>query len=76
MLAEGANSSYCWALEFTSFVIERDKRAAAVSNFGSPQTSISVLIKSKAWWTLVSISMTILTVPEDSTILRVCVCSI
>ena len=63
-------------MEFTTFFIKRNDGAAALGNLISPQTLIGVLVKSKTWGAFVSVTLSILTVPEDTTVFRVSICSV
>jgi len=37
---------------------------------------MSILVKSQAWGTCISVILSILTVPEDATVFRVSICSV
>ena len=44
---------------------------AALWNFTDPQTGVALCAVSQAWWTLISVGFSILTLPEDTTVLKV-----
>jgi hypothetical protein len=70
--------SFSWrrTLEFTALIINRNNLAAAFRNLVNPTTTVLDLVISKARGAFISVSDSILAVPEDTTTLRISKCSI
>ena len=76
MLGEDACTGSRRTSKFTTFLINCNDGAAALRNLASPQTPMGVLAKSEARGAFISVALSILTVPEDTAVFRISICSI